>query len=277
MQSEIEILREQQIKGAEDILTSLRTIEINPIEVCNRSCSFCPRSDPTLYANKKFKISLETTRKIAEDLKEISYNGRIGFVGYGEPLLHKHLSECIKIVSGTVSTAQWIEVNTNGDFLNADLIKELADAGCTHLTVSMYDEDISDKLYEMKGTTSITLTPRHCYSEHFELRLVNRNEIITESRSLNIQRPCFIPFYKLFIDWNGDILVCSDDWGRKSHLGNVMKESIKDIWTGESFASYRKELIKGNRKNCTPCNHCDINGTLQGRESFELWKNHYKI
>ncbi len=275
MQSAIEQLREQQITGAEDVLTSLRTIEINPIEICNRSCSFCPRSDPTLNTNQKFKINFETTKKIANDLKEINYTGRIGFVGFGEPLIHKNLSECIRIVRDTVTTAQWIEVNTNGDFLTAELIKELADAGCTHLTVSMYDGDISNRLFEIKGNTDITVTPRHCYSEYFELRLVDRNELITESKSLNIKRSCFIPFYKLFIDWNGDILVCGMDWGRKSNIGNIMKESIKDIWLGETFASYRKELIKGNRKNCIPCNHCDVNGTLQGKDSFEIWKKKY--
>lgn len=275
MQSEIEILRDQQAAGATDIVTSLRIVEINPIEICNRSCEFCPRSDPKLYANQKFKINFETTEKIAYDLKEINYNGRIGFVGFGEPLLHKQLSESIEIVRNIVTTARWIEVNTNGDFLTSELIKELADAGCTHLTVSMYDGDITDKLYKMKGHTNITITPRHCYSDHFELRLVNRKDIISESGSQNIQRSCFLPFYKIFIDWNGDVLVCGMDWGRKSHLGNVLKESINDIWTGELFASYRKELIKGNRKNCTPCNYCDVNGTLQGRDSFEIWKKHY--
>ena len=44
-------------------------LEINPTELCNRTCSFCPRGQG--YPNKNEHISLEVIDKIFKDLKEL--------------------------------------------------------------------------------------------------------------------------------------------------------------------------------------------------------------
>ena len=262
-------LRTEQASGALDELSSLRSVQINPVDICNRFCEFCPRSNPDIYTNKNWVIAESTTQKIADDLKEINFNGRVGFVGFGEPLLHKKLTRQIEIIAQT--NAQWIDINTNGDYLTADKIKSFADAGCTHIMVSMYDKDITDQLMKMKGDTNIEIIPRHCYPERFELMLVDRTNNILGKKLENVSKPCYLPFYKMFIDWNGDALVCSEDWARKGILGNVNKSSIKDVWLGEQAMSYRNNLAKGLRSEKSPCNTCNINGSVYGEESFRIW------
>ena len=37
-------LRKLQLAGPTDTMSALRSIVINPIETCNRSCVFCPRA-----------------------------------------------------------------------------------------------------------------------------------------------------------------------------------------------------------------------------------------
>ena len=276
MQSQIEKLRLLQSEGSTDILSTLRMVEINPIEICNRKCEFCPRADDDLYPNQNLKIAQETIYKIANDLQEINFDGRVGFVGFGEPTLHKELCQLIKIIK-TVDNIKWIEVNTNGDFLDKNKIKNLADAGCTTLTVSMYDNDISKTLYELAEGIDIEIVPRHCYPEKFELKLVNRIDMLREDKKINHNRNCYLTFYKMFIDWNGDVLVCSEDWGRESNVGNVLTESIKDIWLGRKLLEYRKNLIHGNRSNCGPCNKCNINGTLFGKTQAERFRHTYDL
>ena len=66
-----------------------------------------------------------------------------------------------------------------------------------------------------------------------------------------------------------DVLTCSEDWARQSNLGNVLELNIKDIWLGKQIDFYRKFLYKGNRNKCKPCNACDINGTLWGKEQAD--------
>ena len=79
-------------------ISTLRMIEINPIEICNRVCEFCPRSMPELYPNKNLKTSNVLIQKIADDCNGFGFNGRIGFVGFGEPTLHKNIIEQIEIL-----------------------------------------------------------------------------------------------------------------------------------------------------------------------------------
>jgi radical SAM protein with 4Fe4S-binding SPASM domain len=263
-------LRVKQQLGASDPVSSLRTVEINPIDVCNRSCGFCPRSDVTVYPNTKGKISLDLINKIANDLAAINYTGRVSFVGFGEPLLYKDLVTAVTIIKTTVRFCTWIEINTNGDYLTKDLIKELEIAGCTNLTVSMYDSDITEQLNNLIDGCNIELTVKHCYSLSFKDSLINRSEIVTQAKILNFERPCYLPFYKMFIDFTGNVLICCNDWGRKEVVGNIVDMSVKDIWTSQHLTQLRNELKDGFRKNINPCKFCNIDGTKYGLDSFKV-------
>ena len=66
------------------------------------------------------------------------------------------------------------------------------------------------------------------------------------------------------MDYNGDVLICAHDWRKKYIVGNVYKESFLDIWTGKRFMNARKLLLEANR-NFSPCNVCDVDGTLIGK------------
>ena len=68
--------------------------------------------------------------------------------------------------------------------------------------------------------------------------------------------------------------MCSHDWGKKNILGNLYKESIMDIWTSKNTHMARKALIKGNR-NFSPCNVCDVPGSLIGNSHAGAWAKEY--
>ena len=38
------------------------------------------------------------------------------------------------------------------------------------------------------------------------------------------------PFYKLFVDWNGDVLFCSNDWGREHVIRNLIQSSLHKMY-----------------------------------------------
>ena len=54
-------------------LPGLRTIELNISELCNRVCSFCPRSDPTVYSNQKLFMSTLTGLELGNQLAECGF------------------------------------------------------------------------------------------------------------------------------------------------------------------------------------------------------------
>ena len=81
--------------------------------------------------------------------------------------------------------------------------------------------------------------------------------------------------YLLFIDYNGDCLMCPDDWDKKNVLGNVKKEKIFDIWVKTKLHEVRKKLLNSNRNN-SPCDKCDVNGMVNGIEFAKHWEKYYK-
>ena len=81
-----------------------------------------------------------------------------------------------------------------------------------------------------------------------------------------LKKPCFIPSYTFFLDYQGDVLMCPHDWGKKIILGNLNNKSLTDIWFSNKSIKLRKNLNKSNR-NFAPCNVCDVDGTLMGKKN----------
>ena len=48
-----------------------------------------------------------------------------------------------------------------------------------------------------------------------------------------LKEPCYYPSYTFFMDYNGDVLMCPHDWGKKIVLGNMMKNSFLNIWNSK--------------------------------------------
>ena len=53
---------------------------------------------------------------------------------------------------------------------------------------------------------------------------------------------CFIPSYTFFLDYQGDVLICPHDWGKKIILGNLNEKKLIDIWFSNRAMNLRKKL-----------------------------------
>ena len=84
---------------------------------------------------------------------------------------------------------------------------------------------------------------------------------------------CHYPFYKMFVDWNGDVLFCSNDWGKEHVVGNLLQQDIREVWFSKEMRKIRNRLAKGDRKH-SKCDKCSVNGQLFGEKSFNLIQDH---
>ena len=80
----------------------------------------------------------------------------------------------------------------------------------------------------------------------------------------------------MLIDWNGDAFLCPQDWRRKITMGNIMQEEIYNIWTNKIIENYRKKLLCGDR-SLSPCNSCNAEGTVLGKNHAKAWSNIYNL
>ncbi len=270
-----------------DALTSLLAVEMNITELCNRVCSFCPRADPEVYPNRNLSMELDTSRKVAADLAAFGYCGRITFSGFGESLLNKEFAEHIRIFKEALPE-NGIETNTNGDKLTVKILHNLYGAGITGLYVNLYDNpDQAPHFEEMFAEAGIgedkyKLRPHWPGgAEDFGMTLNNRGgtmknpELGLTPLDHSVAGKCHYPFYKMFVDWNGDVLFCSNDWRRKLVVGSVLENSVDDIWMSEKMRDIRLSLGRGDR-NFSPCNQCDVQGVLHGGSSFDLLMSFYR-
>jgi radical SAM protein with 4Fe4S-binding SPASM domain len=112
----------------------------------------------------------------------------------------------------------------------------------------------------------------------FGVKLTNRAGTIEtgDQEEVGVYKDCYYPTYQFLIDWNGNVYLCPQDWQRKTSMGNIMQETVFDIWTGKTITAYRKNLISGKR--CSgPCKSCNADGTLLGKNHTKKWKEIYNI
>lgn len=266
-------------------LDSILTIEINTTELCNRTCVFCPRHDPAVFPNRNLHLTIKGAETIAEELAENDYGGKISFSGFGENLLNPDFVEIVKTFRTALPYAT-LECNTNGDKLTDKYLRDLIHyAGLDLIYINLYDGPEQMEHFDSIILWAEIRPDQYKFRMHwgdFEkhgLILNNRSGVIDwvgieETDITKLQgKPCHYPFYKMFVDWNGDVLFCSNDWGREHVVGNLLQQSLHDVWFSKPMAKIRRRLIKGDRSQ-SPCNKCSVDGSLFGKPSFDIVKEY---
>lgn len=258
-------------------------VEISESGTCNRSCSFCPRSDPDYPDVKKF-IADELVDKLSTELSALNYSGMILFSGFVEPLLDKKIGRHVRVLKESAPLAQ-IELVSNGDPLTVQNLNALAQAGLDRLLLSLYDGPHQiEKLSRLIEKTDFSMN-KVIFRERWlppednqSLSLSNRGGSMTGALfsipdlDSALENPCFYPANTIFIDYQGDVLLCAHDWGKRAVMGNCQKSTLKEIWTSPRYNRVRKQLLNGKR-SISPCNVCNVEGTRTGRQHAEAWIN----
>jgi MoaA/NifB/PqqE/SkfB family radical SAM enzyme len=256
-------------------LINLNSVELSLTELCNRTCSFCPRHDASIYPNRNLNMSIDTVTRIRDQLLINNYKEEVILCGYGEPLLHPDILAISKILS-----VFNLKIITNGDVLirhnNSVSADALLGAGVSNIVISDYD---NKNQYQYLADTYKQITIRNRYDDgtdrYKEYNFTNRGGSMWKIKN-PIKNPCYIPTYNITIDWDGSVLPCSMDWTKIDIYGNVNESTLYDIWHGYAFSTLRKQLLKGNRDIAAVCKVCNINGQLHGSDAAESWNLIYK-
>jgi len=258
-------------------------IEISPSGTCNRVCAFCPRSDPD-YPDLKEFVTPALLDKLVSQAAEAGFAGIFIFSGFAEPLIDVNIYDLVALVRRRLPKTH-IELVTNGDPLNEARLRRLFDSGLSLILISVYDgpEDFErlQALCRDAGLEEGRYVVRKRYlppEEDFGITMSNRAGMMENaehsrpSLSQALQRDCYYPSYEFFMDYNGDVLLCAHDWGKKLIVGNLNDRGFMDLWTSKLMMTVRRRVLNGDR-NFDPCRICDVDGTLIGREHADAWLN----
>lgn len=269
---------------------------IEPTNICNFKCGFCPESfsDYQEQAGYYQHMPLELFRKIARDVTELGRPNVIRFFHEGEPLLNRHLPVMIR-ESQRILTDR-TEIFTNGSLLqkNADAIASsglsfmrvsvygLDREGFASATGTKYSPNqIIDGMRQLRQLRTpdnhgpVVLaklmmpdaTPdqkRLFESQYWDVADAvdfmgpahNWAGSLVQLGAIPVRKVCPMPFYTLAIKANGMVTVCCADWKNELSVGDVTKQSLKEIWESSLLKELQQLHWEGKRRNITACRNC---------------------
>ena len=266
-----------------DYFNFINVVEINPTELCNLQCSFCPRAHG--YPNQNLHMSLDTAREIRNQLNDSKYSNKVIFAGRGEPTLTKDFDKIIEIFLEDNPKYQ-VQITTNGKRI--DLLKKFWNDPnfIVHYDLYMTDEDEAVRVkdtykeymnfkFSWKPDTGLNFDEhpivkpdRRKRSTSSREGMTNRAGFLGENTFSEFEdNTCSKLVYNMYIDWNGNYNLCCDDWNPLI-LGNIFEENIEDfINYNENLNGYRKKhFCENSRKGLPACQTCNRRSPVTGND-----------
>jgi MoaA/NifB/PqqE/SkfB family radical SAM enzyme len=232
---------------------------------CDNNCPFCPHA-----FNKKPLGIMEWNcySTIIDQLCDIGYNGRVALMLSNEPLLDDRLEYMIDYAKSK-SQRLFFDITTNGRLLTIELIDRLFRLGLDNININDYRGD-RDKHPEKWSP----------YLELIYAAYGNNPKVSFKRRRLDESLPnyagnipqtfnkedfgfCNYPFRKLTIAYNGNVLLCCDDFMYDTCFGNVMSNKLIDCWNRNELNAIRLSLLENKRVGlCQRCNDCQDYNTF---------------
>ena len=262
--------------------------------VCNFYCKMCPRTEGNIpIGNMDFAVF----KKIIDEAKLYGPRSFSLYL-FGEPLLAPRIIEMIKYIkqsnpdnvvvittNGSLLTEEkaraLVECKTDKvavSFVSPDKETYFKKTGMDKLEetqknierlIALKKEKKSDKpiIFARMIVGNDTATQVSEFVRRWKGRKVvaelrdmhNYGGHIKESYVKKVKRyPCYHLWLAPAVHWNGDMTICCVDYERKTLLGNVSKNTINEMWTGEKIRKYRKLHLQGKYDEIPLCKDCDV-------------------
>lgn len=137
--------------------------------------------------------------------------------------------------------------------------KEERDKPFIQVTTTLLDETKEDKENFIRQWQDLSDRIDTWHTSLLRLRHIDRlkpflsrqrvEEIVDQGRCLEVMT-------KLSIDWNGDVTACCSDYNGELVVGNIFKNSLKEIWDSRRLDKIRSILSDGRRNELILCRSC---------------------
>ena len=264
-------------------------VEVETTSYCNRTCSFCPNSFVD-RRSKKHAMPDAVWERILDDLRGLDYSSSFFWSRYSEPTSEDRLVERIREVRRAAPKAR-IGINSNGDYLNADYLHRLIDAGLNRLWIDIYMPD--DEPYERsiveahharflkrieKTAAVIGMNPEFVSKAEIpgvdmwitvrnlaslkQVDLSDRGGLIQIARRTSRVSPCYAPFKHLVIDWDGSVVICCQVRSDYAPQKGIVVAKIGDDGVGlvEAYVALGRwrDSLKSFGPKPEPCGSCNV-------------------
>jgi radical SAM protein with 4Fe4S-binding SPASM domain len=234
-----------------------RFVEIETINRCNGSCSFCPVNKNNDKRELIF-MDEELFIKIIYQLHKLHYDGHLCLFSNNEPLLDKRIIDFYRYAREQLPLSS-LYMFTNGTLLTLQLFLKLI-CFLDELIIDNYGAVLSEPCQEI-----VEYIDKHkSIASKVSIIMRNPDEILTSRGGIapnktnidSIKAKCALLYRQLVIRSNGAVSQCCNDAFGKVTLGNMNNDDIVDVWYGEKYMNARNNLLSG-RESIDICRYCD--------------------
>lgn len=261
-------------------------VNLETSSYCNRKCNYCPVSE--YGRNFKSFIDKKLFKNIITSLKKINYSRSFSLNLYNEPLADKNFGLYLKYIKKNLPLSV-IQTNSNGDFMDIDVLSRLEECGLNKIKVSLhmpknkkYCQDyLRQSLTKFAKRIGFKLTKKHINKLGLTFKINKlfvivqcpdwNNEgnnrggsIDTVKISKNRISPCVKPFREFTIYHNGKVTPCCDIFNNNNYNEHVMGSidvndvnSIFKIYSNNNLSQFRKHTFDWSLKD-GPCASCSV-------------------
>lgn len=255
------------------ILREIVRIDLDLTGLCNRQCSFCPRSldmDP-VYPNINKQMSLETVEILIKEMQSIDFKGWWELAGRGESTLHKKFDVIVDMITSVPNKKWKVRLTTNGykidEWWNSPVGMKLDE-----LYINSYESEaeyierqqkyvklpsggVVKHYYKQDGFTIDQINNMPSYMEDgkswkhafnnragyfknqdrssMQLDYTNLTTLPNGKKIKINESPCWHPMRQIFIDFDGNYQMCCNDWSSQIKIGNVHERSLIDMYLND--------------------------------------------
>lgn len=267
----------------------VRVIDMEIFSQCNRRCHYCSNSVMDRFTWNQF-MDVELYRSILADLKSIDWDGSFRFIGLNEPLLHQDFFLARVREAREALPNALLTVYTNGDYLDAEYLGQIYDAGLRAMYISVHllqgeafsDKKILKRMHALAEKLSTPLTIQthipgrtisgsmayrdmsiQIFQHDYEHVGHDRGGILQGIGPQDIVRTaaCTTPIQMMVISHNGNVLPCCHfvgDAEQHKHLvvGKLGGEnSIFAVYGSQAYLAWRRDLFSVGPKG-KECRNC---------------------
>jgi radical SAM protein with 4Fe4S-binding SPASM domain len=237
---------------------------------CNRDCFFCPRHSDTSGKRKdrqgrhvRESLPTEKVLDLLDQVKAMGYRGKINFHHLSEPFLDKRL---IPMACEARKRGFACIIHTNGDILRKNYkLSRTAARVFSEITVGLYDyknsfqENMQKTFWRffLRGTDIHFSKIDNVYPRHGAPVCLATVSAYREKVDQCVEQPCFMVREQCIVHYDGNVAVCCEDFRDEFDVGNVLRETIADIWWSPRHTDILKTLaLPGGRKKYPLCREC---------------------
>lgn len=242
-----------EVENPHDI-QNIQAISLEFIDFCNRQCGFCPNSKR--IQNPHDVMKEEVLEKALSELKQIDYKGAIHPYFRGESLADVNFLSKIREIKDKFPNNR-IKLSTNGDYFRQKSdIQTLLDAGLTQIHICHYSNSVLGIAKDSEYGEKLTHIGLKSLKEWQNNR--GGNIDIEAGSFYDGMTKCLMVNRKIFILFNGNVVLCCSDFNEEVVLGNIMEQGLLEIWNNPKYAEYRELHAEGKGKKLPLCEKCNV-------------------